>query len=163
MTRGRPKKISAKVDFGTAELFQKRVLGITKEPLDLCLERGIINGAEHAAGLTLRRLFVLKHGTPGLQSKDYSKLKGRGESKYNDQQWLSLQQSVYADVLSTLKSIKCDQSIMDVCIYSIMPSFLINMRHNKSILDLMIFKDGMSALLAELSEYTEILKSRSAH
>jgi phosphoenolpyruvate carboxykinase (ATP) len=41
--RGRPRALSGVPDTGTPELRRKRDLGITAEPIDLCLTRGIID------------------------------------------------------------------------------------------------------------------------
>ena len=68
--RGRPARAKADLrDTGTPELQFKRALGLTSEPIDQCLERGIITTDHHWCGLHLRWLYTLRYGAPVITTR----------------------------------------------------------------------------------------------
>lgn len=123
--RGRPKKVSEGIDKGTAELRAKRNQNITTEPLDLCLNRGLITTEQHNAGIRFRWLYTLKFGAPTISS--YSPDDTGGHScKYEDTSWIARKQAEYNLIIQTIEKNKTRKTVMDICIFSLMPDFLNN-------------------------------------
>ena len=56
-------------DNGTPELQFKRALGVTREPIDLCLERNLITPDHHWCSLHLRWLYTLRYGAPAITTR----------------------------------------------------------------------------------------------
>ncbi|MCE2993464.1 MAG: hypothetical protein ACK5WS_02845 [Alphaproteobacteria bacterium] len=161
MRRGRPKKGFGKLDKGINEVFWRRQHSLNKEPLDLLLDLGIIDNASHSSAMTLRRLFVLKHGIPSIQSKNFIKIPGRASPKYKDETWKAAQQFVYNEVMDSLVKLGYAKTITDICIYGIMPRFLINKQNPLFAAERQQFKEGIDTLKSILTEYREILNSKA--
>lgn len=121
----------------------------SKLPIDLCLEKGIITKDEHYAALTLRKLYylffgdrILKSNSPSISSKKSLVLSIKSESK------------AYSALLTILKRLREKnfyQSILDLCIFDIEPSFLqtpkdMNVHHQLS-----HFKEGIEDLCKTLT------------
>ena len=126
-SRGRPRLLKVnKKDFGTSELMVKRLMDMTTEPLDLCLKKGFIDFQQHAYGMRFRWLYTLKFGLPSAKAYDPSRLSGREIDKYTDAVWLQNKQREYAEMVSQLKIIGALKVVSDICIYNIMPNFLLH-------------------------------------
>lgn len=146
--RGRPKVLKLKKDFGTPELVKKRLMDITTEPLDLCLKQEIIDKEQHAYGIRFRWLYTLKFGLPSAKAYDPARSFGREIDKYTDQAWLQKRQKEYTDIVTRLEIIDALKVVKDVCIYNVMPIFLIEPNLD-SLKELYKLQEGLSLLMKE--------------
>ena len=120
--RGRPRNAPAMPDFGTAELRLKHALGITSEPIDLCLERELINARQHRAGLHFRWLHTLRYGAPCVTSRY---LDDACRSPVDDDPiWRSEREREYADAVSVLRAHHRHDAVIRLAIFNEMPRFL---------------------------------------
>lgn len=124
--RGRPKSNRPQIDTGTPETVMKRLLGVTTEALDLCLERGIINKTQHWCGIHLRWLYTLRHGVPSVRATDLSYI-GGCEQKSEDSEdplWREAREKEYNEAIILLAQNGHANSLINLCIYNERPSFL---------------------------------------
>jgi hypothetical protein len=161
MKRGRPRKGFGRVDKGINDPLSRKNTPTNKEPLDELLELGLIDQASHSAGMALRRLFVLKHGLPHVQSKSFMKVSGRSSPKYKDETWLATQQFVYNEAVDVLVKLGYYKIVQDICIYGIQPKFLTNKQNPILLLESKDLKDGLDVLKSIFVEYREILASKA--
>lgn len=109
-------------DKGTAELRQKNYLGVTAEPLDVCLAHDILTRDEHRSGIYFRQLFMFLFGCPTLPCYNPA-LKGKAIDTTDISQ-VETCTSLYKDITHILKKTKALRITMDICIYHIVPRFL---------------------------------------
>lgn len=155
--RGRPKSSHSGKDYGTPELIIKRQIGITSEPLDLCLERGIITIDEHWAGIHLRWLYTIIFGAPTVSASDPSSLGGKN-LRTDDSGWLHEREQEYSLAQITLRRLHALPLVPDVCIFNHLPRFLL-LHHNAKNLQSAIahsdeyqcFRDGLNGLFKVFS------------
>lgn len=121
--RGRPASTRPKKDFGTPELIAKRRHQLTAEPIDLCLEHGVISRGQHWCALHLRWLYTLRYGAPGITVRDLTLTYGR-EIRPDDPQWRAEREREYHEAVHLLHRHKCYEAVMAVAIYNQLPSFL---------------------------------------
>lgn len=121
--RGRPRVERPSTDFGTPELSLKKALDMTVEPLDLCLQRGIITQGHHRAGLHLRWLYTIRYGAPVLTTQ-YEAISSQRPITVHDEAWRSFREKEYHEAVTLLRHAHCYESIMRTCIYHDIPSFL---------------------------------------
>lgn len=150
--RGRPRQIHPKKDLGTPELAAKRQAGLTIEPLDLCLQRGIISIDEHEAGIHFRWLYTVIFGVPNPSISNPGYLGGKSLREDNPA-WLRDREYEYASAKTTLQRLKATPMVPNVCIFSRYPVFLINAATIRDIQkslfyneEYMRFKDGLAGL-----------------
>lgn len=124
--RGRPKTKQPGPDLGTPELQRYRQLHLFSDPLDLALERQLIEEYHHYAGLTYRWLYTLQYGSPHVAAYDLLRTKGKSQSKYNNEFWLLEKEQMYLLVRNALKARNLHQLILDVCVFSIPQKFLLS-------------------------------------
>jgi hypothetical protein len=150
--RGRPALQKSQDDKGTNELQRKKSLGITAEPLDLCLKKGLICDEEHNAGIRLRWLYTLRFGAPDISA--YS-LDRRGKScvQSDNDEWLHPRQLEYNNALTTLDKIGAKTIVMNICVFNQRPAFLLPYSVNITSMETKSrhakftkFKDGLKAL-----------------
>lgn len=120
--RGRPRALSGVPDTGTPELRRKRDLGITAEPIDLCLTRGIIDADAHRSGLHLRWLYTLRYGAPSITTRYYQA--DEAVSTMTCEQWHSAREVEYLVATQLLKSRRLEQPILRLVVYNELPAFL---------------------------------------
>jgi len=155
--RGRPKNIKPKNDYGTNELRMKKQLGVTTEPIDLCLNKKLITQEEHRAGLRLRWLYTLRFGSPGISAHDPEGSKGHYNKEY-DELWLSARHMEYKNALDEINKIGAKRIVVNICIFNQHISFLnkynytkaksCNLNNMRSDYD--TFKNGMDVLAQTL-------------
>lgn len=122
--RGRPKSPSRhEGDMGTPELCLKRALGVTQEVLDLCLERGIIDNAQHWSGIHFRWLYTLRFGVPTVRAVDPTDL-GGALHKLEDPTWRAEREEEYALACTLLNKAGLREAITDICVHNYRPGFL---------------------------------------
>ncbi len=121
--KGRPRLHKNTPDKGTAELQHKKRLGLTTEPLDLCLKRQLITPSEHTAGLHFRWLYTIRFGLPGIRALDIAHSGGRPTSSENTN-WKAAREEEYKAMIRALKGQQCDRLVLDVCVLHRRPSFL---------------------------------------
>lgn len=121
--RGRPKSNVPKHDLGTPELLAKRHAGLTMEPLDMCLHRGIISSDEHWAGIHLRWLYTVIFGAPTASASDPSATKGK-ELRSENAKWLCDREREYAGACHVLRQHKALPLVPNICIFGHFPRFL---------------------------------------
>ena len=122
--RGRPPR--AKLDdhdHGTPELQFKRALGITREPIDLCLEHGVITPQHHWCGLHLRWLYTLRYGAPVTTTRYVDRQDGPANSEENPE-WRALREREYHAAVALLQRLKRYEPVMRLCIFNEAPAFL---------------------------------------
>lgn len=120
--RGRPRKPEAVPDFGTPELRLKHALGVTSEPIDLCLARRIITVEQHRSGLHLRWLHTLRYGAPHITTR-YT-LEDAPPPSPDDPIWRSQREHEYADAVMLLRSHRRHDAVMRLTVLNEMPPFL---------------------------------------
>lgn len=122
--RGRPCQNKPAQDKGTPELRAKRAAGVTLEPVDLCFEKTLINDAQHKAARRLLWLYRMRHGSPWVKAIDWD---AEGASAYHPEDsdaWHALREEELAGALETLERERCKKTVLDVCVFQKMPSFL---------------------------------------
>jgi hypothetical protein len=120
--RGRPKNNRPLHDTGTPETIMKRLLGITTEALDLCLERKIISERQHWCGIHLRWLYTLRHGVPNVKTMDISN--SSNQIKNDDPAWREEREKEYNEALNLLTKSGNSLLLLNLCVYNHRPQFL---------------------------------------
>lgn len=120
--RGRPRAISGVPDTGTPELKRKRASGLTVEPIDLCLEKGIIDEPQHRSGMHLRWLYTLRYGAPSLTTRYFLEEATSGATTC--EQWRSAREQEYLLATRLLASRRLDQAILRLAVYNELPAFM---------------------------------------
>lgn len=121
--RGRPKSDRPRTDMGTPELILKRALDETAEAIDLCLQRRIITRDQHWCGLHLRWLYTIRYGAPGISAIDLTRIDGM-EMIEDSLEWRSAREKEFSDAAQRLKSKRCYQPVMQLCVFNERPNFL---------------------------------------
>jgi hypothetical protein len=122
--RGRPPKPRETEDHGTPETRAKHSAGLLHEPLDLCLERGIITREQHWCGLHLRWLYTLRYGAPSITSHWWRILETQHGPRVREVAWQEEREREYAEARAALVRENCYSDLMQLCIYNEMPLFL---------------------------------------
>jgi hypothetical protein len=146
--RGRPKNITPVVNKGTPELQAKRQINLTTEPLDMCLKKNIIDIDQHRSGVKLRWFYTIIFEAPTIQSKLVT-LKFF-KSKNYDEVFLQNLEKKYYEILQQLKEIYAHRIVMNICVYSEFPKFLVFYNHYDAQKEKFI--EGMTLLSKELSK-----------
>ncbi len=141
-------------DLGTQELAFKRVLNITKEPLDLCFEKGLITLDQHQYGIRLRWLYSIRFGAIGISSNFPKDLLSQSQSR--DADWLSFKQHEYKAIIEKLKSQNVQRIIADICIHNIWPTFLTRPNSLKSRKEFEDFQHAIEKLESIFKNYRPI-------
>ncbi len=122
-TRGRPKQPKPTTDYGTPELAAKRRAGITREPLDLCLDKGLITPDQHWCGLHLRWLYTLRYGAPSISCRPLHLHDGY-RVRTEDSQWRLAREEEYKQAVTLLTQHRLYEAVMGLCVFHDTPSFL---------------------------------------
>ena len=137
-------KFLSNCDIGTPELTYKRAFYATKEPLDLCFEKGLITLSQHQYGIKLRWLYTIRHGAPVISSNYPQEFFDSGI--YRDPEWTAKQQTAYKYIIKELKKEGYMKIISDSCIYNIYPTFLLNPKSARALREFERFKYAMAKL-----------------
>ena len=121
--RGRPKSSRQMNDAGTPELAMKRAYRFTTEPIDLCLERGLLSQAQHWCAIHLRWLYTIRYGTPDVHAIDPTHL-GGVEIRTNDPDWQASREQELAEALNHLQAIRAHSILLRLCVHNELLSFL---------------------------------------
>lgn len=122
--RGRPPRTTSHgQDLGTPELCFKRAHGLTDEPIDRLLHRGLISQNQHWCGLHLRWLYTLRYGAPSLTTH-YHDARSRLSVGEDDPAWRALREREYTEAAGALKAAKRYEPVMRLCIHNELPAFL---------------------------------------
>lgn len=131
--RGRPPKThSTALDFGTPELRLKHALGATAEPIDLCLEKALINESQHRAGLHLRWLYTLRYGAPSITTRYIQNDSSPGEE---DPSWRYNREREYLEASRLLKAHQRYEPVMRLAIFNEPPLCLSAAMRHSSLID----------------------------
>ncbi len=125
--RGRPKSNRPMLDTGTPETVMKRLMGITTEALDICLEKGIITQQQHWCGMHLRWLYTLRYGVPSVRATNLSDMENH-ESKssdYEDPLWRAAREKEYNDAVNMLTKSGYSLLLINLCVYNDLPQLFI--------------------------------------
>lgn len=122
-SRGRPRINQAATDIGTPELRLKHALGLTAEPIDLCIARALITTEQHWCGLHLRWLYTLRYGAPVLTTR-YADKAESPITQDEAQQWRELREMEYHESIALLKQRQRFECVMRVCVFNELPAFL---------------------------------------
>ncbi len=95
---------------------------MTAEPIDLCLEKGIISPDQHRSGLQLRWLYTLRYGAPSLTTR-YCREDASSGAVTCDQ-WRSAREQEYLLATRLLASQRFEQVVVRLTIYNELPAFL---------------------------------------
>lgn len=123
--RGRParaKDADAR-DAGTPELQFKRALGLTSEPIDQCLERGLISADHHWCGLHLRWLYTLRYGAPVITTR-YADTALIAPVTEETPEWRIEREREYQDAVRILQQQDRYECVMRLCVFNELPVFL---------------------------------------
>lgn len=123
--RGRParaKDLDAR-DAGTPELQFKRALGLTNEPIDQCLERGVITADHHWCGLHLRWLYTLRYGAPVITTH-YGDAAFAPPATLETPEWRSEREREYQAAVRILQQAGRYECMMRLCVFNELPVFL---------------------------------------
>ncbi len=122
--RGRPPRARLDdTDSGTPELQFKRALGVTREPIDLCLDRQLISPDQHWCGLHLRWLYTLRYGAPILTTR-YADKDTQCLVDENNNEWRALREKEYHSAVLELQRAGSYEPIMRLCVFNETPAFL---------------------------------------
>lgn len=121
--RGRPKNNRPLLDAGTPETVMKRLLGITTEALDLCLEKRIITEQQHWCGIHLRWLHTLRYGVPSARTTNLTYMEScvHKSSDYEDPQWRASREKEYNDAVNVLNCGGYSLLLINLCVYNEFP------------------------------------------
>lgn len=137
--RGRPRACNAQRphggDPGTPELAMKRALGATAEPIDLCLERGLITPEQHRCALHLRWLHTIRHGAPGVTALDWSRGPGKDLFEEDDPRWRAHRERDYREALALLRARGYAAELLPCIVYGEPPAFLNHARFHAAFTD----------------------------
>src|SRR5690606_7255651 len=95
---------------------------ITAEPVDFCLQRGILSDAQHKAGRRLAWLYRLLYGKPwvtaiAIDDSDF------GKKPEDSEAWLTKRQQEWHAALHALTQHQLQHSVLDICVYQQMPNY----------------------------------------
>lgn len=121
--RGRPRAPVVLQDSGTPELRLKHALGLTAEPIDLCLDRKLITNEQHWCGLHLRWLYTLRYGAPSVTTC-YLDRQGPSPAAEETVQWRAQREEEYGAAIILLKSEQHYEAVMRLCVFNESPAFL---------------------------------------
>lgn len=121
--RGRPRAPVVLQDLGTPELRLKHALGLTAEPIDLCLERGLISNEQHWCGLHLRWLYTLRYGAPSVTTR-YVDRHGPSPAPEETVAWRVEREAEYTAASALLKQHRRYEAVMRLCVFNESPAFL---------------------------------------
>ncbi len=121
--RGRPRVKIDGPDTGTPELRRKQTLGLTSEPIDLCLERGLITPDHHWCGLHLRWLYTVRYGAPVVTTR-YGSKETLASAEPEDSAWRIEREGEYHDAIAALHAIRRYECTMRLCVFNERPAFL---------------------------------------
>lgn len=159
--RGRPKTRTDKTDFGTPELRLKHALGVTAEPIDLCLSRRHITNEQHWSGLHLRWLYTLRYGAPVLTTHYTDRLEGTSLEEERPE-WRILREREYQSAIEALKHKRRYEPVMRLCVFNETPAFL-NMTLQERAWDNEALANRLSHAHRMLSEGLDILVLQWRH
>jgi len=130
--RGRPRAAPASTsDTGTDELRAKRSLGITTEPIDLCLARKLITPAQHWCGLHWRWLYTLRYGAPSLIARYHDEGSASVPGDTNDD-WRIKREREYHAARGVLQTHRRYDGVMRLAIFNELPPFLNPRLHERA-------------------------------
>ncbi|AIL65073.1 hypothetical protein NOVO_03425 [Rickettsiales bacterium Ac37b] len=118
--RGRPRRNPDNSNIITKELSIKHKAGLTREPLDIFLAKGILSNIEHKAGGYLRKLYTLRFSIFHLKAYDHSYVKGRSLDNY-DEEWLKIKNLEYQEAILILRSCKAFSVVTNLCLFNQFP------------------------------------------
>lgn len=121
--RGRPRTAPAGADRGTDELRRKHAAGLTAEPIDACLARGIITNQHHRSGLHLRWLYTLRYGAPSLTSR-YLAQQGQRASPVECEAWRQEREREFHTACSLLHTHRRYEPVMRLAVFNEWPAFM---------------------------------------
>lgn len=122
--RGRPRAHRLPADPGTPELRLKHALGLTREPLDHCLEKRLITADQHRAGVHFRWLYTLRYGLPTVRALDLSALPGAPRATAEDDPWRQGREVEFREAARVLNNSGCLRAVLAVCVMQHAPACL---------------------------------------
>ena len=131
--RGRPKARvnETETDSGTPELRMKHAMGATTEPIDLCLNRGLITRDQHWCGLHLRWLYTVRYGAPVITTRYADHINGPSRNE-DAEQWRSLREREYHEAIAALHQQRRYEPVMRLCVFNEAPAFLNTALHQRA-------------------------------
>lgn len=120
--RGRPRAQALPKDPGTPELRFKHALGLTREPLDVCLEKNLLTADQHRAGLHFRWLYTLRYGLPTVRALDLSTPPG-GMPSGADELWRQGREVEFREASRLLHESGTLRTVLAICVMQYTPAF----------------------------------------
>lgn len=155
--RGRPRSRPPETDYGTPELRLKHALGLTSEPIDLCLTQRLISEEQHWCGLHLRWLYTLRYGAPSITTRYMDSASTLLPPPEEMQEWRAMREQEYHESILLLRRQKRDGPVMRVCVFNEIPAFLspplrTKAKHDQSLADQLLhthtlLSEGLSLLV----------------
>ena len=121
--RGRPKNTNTTKDIGTKELRQKRNHMQTIEPLDLCMEKGILSEQQHWCGIHLRWLYTLRYGAPNISCHDITE-QHHATIRADDPKWRAEREFEYHEAANYLRQYGHYETVMNLAVFHELPAFM---------------------------------------
>jgi hypothetical protein len=120
--RGRPKQVKLQVIEGGKQE-SRPVIKISREPIDICHQKGIINDNEHLAALHFRWLYTLKFGAPGVSAIDLEREMGRS-TRQNDPEWQESREREYAMAVEKLRNTGTLKPVLNMAVFGHFPKYM---------------------------------------
>ncbi len=117
--RGRPRREIVSIDFGTPELQLKRSYNLTKEAIDLYLEKDIISPEQHWCCIHFRWLHTLRYGTGSLSSSIIAH--ANAYARNDTLEWRQEREKEYMEAIHHLKKEGLHTIILDFIVYNHIP------------------------------------------
>lgn len=122
--RGRPRNTRPAVDSGTPELVIRNRLGLTREPLDLCLEHGLLTAEMHQAAMRWRWLYSIKYGVSAPKQVRWME-ESTPAALSRDDAWKSQRSLELTRLTNAISREAAYKMFTDAALFSRWPRFLI--------------------------------------
>lgn len=160
--RGRPKARAPEHDPGTPELRLKHALGLTCEPIDLCLSKDLISKEQHWCALHLRWLYTVRYGAPVTTTRYGDRETAAPGASEDDPTWREMREREYHAAIAELQKFRRHEPVMRVAVFNELPAFLSRELQHRAFEDRVLAQELLHTH-HKLSEGLEILAQHWRH
>lgn len=143
--RGRPPLARPKKDMGTPELQAWRKEGLTQEPIDVYLQRGWIEEAQHHAARRFAWLYRLRHGKTWVSALNIADDVG-APMKEEDVRWDEKREKEYHRMVEELRKERALELVVKVTAFGEPILWQQGRRGEKARVELECLQRGLMAL-----------------
>lgn len=122
--RGRPRNNRPLLDLGTPELLARSRAGLTREPLDLCLEHGLVDAEMHQVAMRWRWLYSVKFGVAAPAQARWMD-ESRPAASQHGEAWKSQRSAELQRLTTAISRQAAYKMFTDAALFSRWPRFLI--------------------------------------